>query len=383
MRLKIVLLIVLLPQILIAQQPKVRGYDLLGLAKYCDTYLKSPNLDAVSTLMSTFGNPLPCIEKKIKKDGLKLVQVDLIDATCVRNNKCPEGSPSITDWKVVANRTKQVNALAVKYPQVEWWVSPYLEHDIKDEKIVVKACQVIKENCPTCKCINSPFSGATPKGIPVERHGTKVSAFSISSDGASMFDADNIKNDGNKFQHRNSGNDQTYGWWNEANGRCTGEKTFTPPLKRTAWPEDWQLKMAHKILTTEEDVYPRVPPTCKNVRHVNAMRGEIVKPTAERYCNGQPNEKDLRGNRPLLILTKPGKKGDKIKVYKPDGKEVGCFSYYDSFTTPGTYRWYMGNCSGQNPWELYTDLNQEWGYVHLGQGNCLRFNSIRREGVYR
>ena len=364
-------------------QPRVRGYDVLGVAKYCDTFLKAPHMDAYSVLMGTFGNPLPCLQKKINIKAPKLIQIDLRDATCFRNNKCPSGTPPLTDWSILSKRARDVGIFAEANPVVEIDVSPFLEHDIKDDAVIVKACSIIKENCSRCRCINSPFSGATPKGIPVERHGTKVSAFSVSGDGASTFDGDNIKNDGNKFQHRNSGSDQTYGWWNELNGRCTGEKTFTPPLKRTAWPESWQFQMAHKILTTEEDAYPSVPPICKNVRHVNAKKGEIVKPTAERYCNGQPNEKDKRGNRPLLIITKKSQKGDRIKVYRPDGKEVGCFQYYDRFTTPNTYRWYMGDCSGQNSWELYKELGQEWGYAHLGGGNCLRFNSIRREGVYR
>lgn len=361
----------------------IPGYDVLGMAKYCDTYLKAPRLPSVSSLMRTFGDPIPCLRRALARGDLKYVQMNLRDATCWRNRVCPSGTPSLTDWNDIKRLAQQVNKVAVDFPGTEFYISPYLEHDFKDAKTIQKACQVSLAACPTCKCVNEPFSGTKNTGYPLELHGTKVKAWSVSGDGASMFDGDNIKNDGNNFQHRLAGTDFIYAWWNEINLRCTGEKSFTPINKRTARPEGWQFQMASKILTTQEDPIPAVPAQCRTVRHVEARRGEINKVTAERYCNGQVGENDSRGNKPLLIIRKGGKRGDKLKVLRPDGREVGCFAYYGTFTTPGTHRWYMGNCSGENGWQLYKELGQEWGYATLGGGACLRFNAIRREGVYR
>jgi hypothetical protein len=365
------------------KKPRILSYDVLGLAMFCDTFLKAPKLPGLSTLMNTFGNPLPCVEKRISKGGMELVQVDLRDATCFRNKVCPPGTPALTDWKTLLARAQAVNKLAVKYPSIEWWLSAWLEHDIKDEPTVLLGCDVALKGCPTCQCINSPFSGARPPQLKLELHGTtKASkAFSNSGDGASMFDADNIKNDGNDFQHRTSGSDQEHAWWNELNLRCTGEDHFTPPLQRTAFPELWQFQLAALILQNAEPNAPPAPKACTKVRSVNAKNGEIVKPLAERYCNGKKD--DGRGNKPLLIFKKSGKKGDKIDVVSSDGKKVGCFQYYGTYTKPGLHRWYMGDCSKQNAWQLYKQLGNEWGFVKLGGGNCLKFNSVRREGVYR
>lgn len=354
------------------------GYDVLGLAKYCDTFLRAPALPAFSTLLTTFGNPLSCMERRILQGATTNIQIDIRDSTCFRNHVCPPGTPPLTDWNFLLSKVQAVNRYAIKYPLIDWWVSPFLEHDFTDPAVIRKACQIVKQGCPTCQCINSPASGATPNEIPVERHGTTVRSFMVSGDGASSFDGDNIKNDGNNFQHRTSGSNTTFAWWNELNGRCTGEKSFVSVDKRTAWPELWQFRMAHKIMSTTEDMIPVIPSQCKTVRQVQAP--EIVKPTAEKYCNGAAD--DGRGNKPLLIIKKSGAPGYALPVFRPDGRKVGCFKYFGTYGT-GLYRWYMGSCSGQNPWQLYQDLMQEWGYVLLGNGNCLRFNSIRRQGVYR
>lgn len=361
----------------------VASYDVLALAQYCNVFLKAPKLPGLSTLLNTFGNPLPCIEKRINQAPLSLVQIDLRDATCFRNKVCPPGTPALTDWNVLRKRAASVNNLAVKYPNIDWWVSAWLEHDIKDQATVLKGCEIALQGCPTCKCINSPFSGARPAALKLELHGTtKTSiAFSNSGDGASMFDADNSQNDGNDFQHRLAGKEQQHAWWNELNLRCTGEDHFTPPLQRTAYPELWQFQMAATILLNAEPNAPPAPKVCTKVRIVNSKSGEIVKPLAERYCNGKVD--DGRGNKPLIIMTKKGSKGEKLDVLSSSGKKVGCFMYYGPYSKPGLHRWYMGNCSKQNAWQLMQELGDEWGFLKLGGGNCLKFNSIRRGGVYR
>lgn len=360
------------------------GYDVLGLATYCRTFLSAPKLPAVSTLYGNgsgdFGDPFPCLEKRIAQGGIQKVQMDLVDATCVRNNVCPKGSPSLPALSTVRARAKVLNAHAILHPEIEWWASPYLEQDIKDPAVINQACSTIHSVCPTCHCLNSPFTGARPSGIPVELHGTQSKAFSVSADGSSIFDGDTLKNDGNNFQFRNAGTSQTYAWWNALNNRCTGEHSFTPIINRTERPEAWQFQLANHLMTTDEDAKPANPPQCKSVREVNGA--EIVKPTAEKYCNGSKD--DGRGNKPLLIIRKNGKRGDKLNVYNTTGTLVGCFAYFGPYTRPGTYRWYMGSCSGQNAWELYTDMkSQEWAFADLGNGQCLRFNTVRRMGVYR
>jgi hypothetical protein len=372
---RILFLLILIPQIAFAQS--VKGYDVLGLAKYCDRYLQAPRLPAVSTLLRTFGDPIPCLQKDLNRGGKTDVQINLRDATCHRNKVCPPNTPSITDWNDIKKLALQVNKLAVQYKNVQFWISPYLEHDFKDPKIIQKACQVSLSACPSCSCVNEPFSGTKNTGYPLELHNTKVSAWSVSGDGASMFDGDNIKNDGNNFQHREAGSKFTFGWWNALNLRCQGEKNFTPIEKRTTRPTLDHFQQAYKILTTTEDPIPAAPSVCKTVRKVQGK--EIYKPNAEKYCNGAPNENDSRGDKPLLIIAK---KGNKMPIYRSDGKEVGCFKYYGSYEG-NLHRWYVGNSSGEKPFELYKELGNEWGFAHMGGGQCLLFNSLRRMGIYR
>ena len=377
---KVILLVIALIFSPIVKAETIQGYDALGLAMYCERYLAAPALPAVSTLMATFGDPLPCIEKRIQKGGIQLVQVDLIDATCWRNHTCALGVPQPTDLKVIKQRAQRVNTLAVKYPSIIWQLSPALEHDVKDAAKVKQMIGAAKAGCPTCQIIQSPMSGVVIPGYRIEKHGTQNSAYSISGDGSSIFDGDNIASDGNGFEHRVAGEYSTYAWFNELNLRCTGEKTTTPPKERTEKPTLDLFKQAYLTMQPEAPK-PERPPQCLQVRDI--LQGkEITKPNAESYCNGQP--KDPRGNKPLLIIQYPGSAGQKLSVLNKAGQAVASYCYYGAYPDlPKTYRWYMGNCSGQNPTQLFDALGGEWGFLKLDGGKCLRFNAIRRQGTYR
>lgn len=366
----------------IEQVISYKGYDALALARYCDVYLSAPRLEAVSTLLSTFGDPLPCIKKALDRGGLRLVQVDLIDATCWRNKVCEAGAPKPDDLRVIEARARRVQVLANAFKDVQFQVSPALEHDIKDINKVRAMLAAAKKGCPLCTTVNSPFSGARPPNTNLELHGTKVRAWSVSGDGASMFDADNKDSDNNGFNHTRSGSFSTYAWFNSLNLRCTGEKTFVPPAKRTNQPTRDEFTQAARLFVREESK-PLPPPLCRSTRDVDGKRGEITKPNAEDYCNGNANEKDARGNRPLLIIRKSGARGERAKIYNSNSKEVGCFKYWGTYTTAGTHRWYVGDCSGESPVQLMNELGSEWGFVQFKDKSCIRFNSIRREGVYR
>lgn len=356
----------------------LKGYDVLGVAKYCRTFLAAPPQQAISTLLDTFGDPLPCIDRAVKRGGVKLVQVDLRDATCFRNRVCPPNTPPLTDWKYLRVKAQQVNSLARKHRDVEWWVSPFLEHDFRDPAVILKACSEVQKGCRRCYCINSPFLGARPKELPLELHGSKVRAFKVSADGASSFDADNLRSDGNGFQHRTSGEYVTFAWWPELNLRCTGQKGWVPAKDRTARPTKAQFEQAAALLKREQKS-PPPPRQCKRVRGVDGKRGEIHKTNADQTCNTEPPRP--RGNKPVLIIDKPGKIGDRLSILNSDGKTVGCYAYGGPFND--LHRWYLGTCSGQTPIELMRDLGSEWGWVNLGGGDCLKVNAIRRSGLYR
>ncbi len=364
----------------LARADTIEGYDTLGMAMYCPQYLAAPPLPGVSSLMNTFGNPINCLEKRAQQGGLELVQMDLIDATCWRNHTCAPGVPKPTDLKIITARAREFNVFCAKHPGIKCQASPALEHDEKNPDTVRSMMEAAKAGCPLCDIIQSPMSGVTISGYPVEKHGTQARAYSISGDGSSIFDGDNISSDGNGFVHNQAGTFSTYAWFNELNLRCTGEKTSTPPKQRTEKPTQDLFRQAYLNMQPEPPK-PAPPAQCKQTRDI--MQGkEIMKPNAESYCNGQP--KDPRGNKPLLIIRKAGKPGARLNVLNPAGKSVGAFCYYGSYPDmSGTFRWYMGNCSGQTPTQLYKALGSEWGFAQLGNGQCLRFNAVRRQGTYR
>lgn len=355
-----------------------QGYDVLGLAKYCRTYLAAPKREAVGTLLDTFGDPLPCIERAARRRYLKVVQIDLRDATCVRNRVCPTNTPPLTDWAYLRQKAQQVNVLARKHREIEWWISPFLEHDFTDPGVILKACSIVERTCRRCLCINSPFRGARPKELPLELHGTKVRAFQVSADGASSFDADNIASDGNGYQHRTAGEYVTFSWWPELNLRCTGGKKWVPAKQRTTRPTIDQFRQADAILSRERKS-PRAPSVCRTVRRVDEKRREISKPNADQTCNDE--QPRARGNKPVLIIDRKGRPRDHLKVYNAQGLKVACYGYGGPFE--GLTRWYIGTCSGQSPYELKEALGSEWGWVDLGGGKCLAINALRRIGSYR
>lgn len=343
----------------------VYGYDVLGVAKYCDTYLKAPLLPAVSTLMGTFGDPLPCIEQRIQRGGLTDVQIDVIDGTCWRNRNCEPGVPKPTDTKSLKLRVARVNVLAKKYPSVTFWISPVLEHDIKDPKVVIGLCGSALSECPSCQCINSPFSGAKPPALKLELHGNDTRAYSVSNDGASLFDSNSVR-------YRESGTNYVYAWFPEMNLRYSGEKTFIPPSKRTCKPSAELFKQAYLVLQ-EPEAKAEAPASCESTRDVTS--DEIWKTNAESYCND-----DVRGNKPLYISKL---KGTKYPIISKTGTEIACIKLYGPYSgKPGYNRHYIGSCSGDSPVQLYNKAGGEWAFIKNGK-TCIRVNAIRRLGSYR
>lgn len=361
-----------------AEEP-IYGYDTLGMAKYCDKVLKAPSLPSLSSLMNTFGNSLNCIEKLAKqnKEKFQYLQMDLIDATCWRNNNCAPGVPKPTDYKIIEARAREVKVtcdiIRQHYnPDFECWVSFALEHDVKNCRDVQKAIDASLKGCPTCKAIQSPFSGCVVPNVPVERHGNKVKSFSVSNDGESIFDS-------KSGEYRKNGLKFVYAWFGEMNGRPTGLDHWIPPKQRTCWPTSDLMRQAYLVLQPPELPRSEAPTACKNT--VNVKEPEILKTNAEAY-NPCPHP-DPRGNKPLWITKLKGKKGDKLDVLSQEGKKIACFKYYGTFSAPGMHRWYMGDCSGQTPVQLFDAANGEWAFIRKPDGNCVRFNTIRRGGVTR
>lgn len=352
---------------------RIYGYDALGLAMYCDRWLQAPKLPYISTLDNTFGDPLPCLNKGVPIHKLTDVQIDLVDYTCYRNKTCPPGTPAQGDLRVIEQRAKKYRTFKQCYPHINVWLSPGLEHDVKDESKVRGMLNAAARGCPECKVINSPYTGARPAGIPLELHGNKAEAFAVSNDGVSIFD-------GNSGTYRTNGQKYIAAWFNELNLRFTGEDKPPPPKLRKCKPTGNLFKQAFLVLDVE-DPKPGFPRQCQIQRDIKAP--EILKTNGESYCNN-----DSRGNRPLYITKISGRRGSRLDIYTSLWKKIGYFGYYGTYSAAGYHRWYVGEVgSGQTPDQLY-DQNgrKEWAFIVRrtgGKTECTRFNTIRRLGTYR
>lgn len=339
------------------------GLDLLGLAK-TDAALvarEADNNSAVGFLDVTFGNPYPHLKILLTSGKFTKVRVHLVDYTCYRNKKCLPGTLPESDVSRIKKRAKRFAEFMNQFPGVEQFVSPALEHDVKDEAVVRAWFNAIKVNAPRAKLVCSAFTGWCPAGAIKEKHGNSAKAAIVSNDGQSLFDS-------NSWEYRKHGTRLVFGWINAFNGRTSGEKTFTPPLKRVNWPTSDNIKQVVRILREPE---PKPPSGCQAVK-----APELLKTNAEYY--GKELD-DGRGDKALFITEK---KYQILKIFKVGStSEIGCLRYYGSFSGGG-HRYYIGSCSKEAPTELMDELRSEWGELR-GDGRCWLINSVRRLGVER
>jgi hypothetical protein len=224
-------------------------------------------------------------------------------------------------------------------------------------------CEAVEKGCPECKCVNSPFTGARPSGIPVESHNPKENTFSLSTDGISIFDID-------ATEYSNRGKYTNYMWFPELNLRFTGEKQFVMPKQRRCKPPIWLFRQAHQ-LTKPLLPEPPAPPVCKSVRRLQGK--ELWKTNAESYCNS-----DKRGNRALFISRY---RDSSLDIIDPRGRKIAFLRYYGTFE--GVYRrHYLGTGSGENPFRLFRKAGGEHIFIKRGS-ECIRVNAVRRLGYYR
>jgi hypothetical protein len=205
----------------------LKGLDILGLARHDDRAIASiipPNY-ALGCLLGTFGDPLPKLERLLLTGKIKAVRVHLTNGCGQRNhNEEPQYEVKETDLRGFANRALKVQALKAKFPAVDWYVSPRLEYDEANRKIVDSWFEVIRNTIPGAIPVASCVSGYRPASALVEIHGNGARGDIISNDGASLSDAPSTYCAGARKI--------AFGWLHTMNGRGPGDKTFVPPSKR-------------------------------------------------------------------------------------------------------------------------------------------------------
>lgn len=346
--------------------PKFKGVDILGLAMQdvgmiCGTI---PPNTALGFLQYTFGDAFPAARQCLKTGKVSAFRVHCSNGPCARNRNCDTEEPKANDLKSLTKCAVNAQSLYNDFGK-PCYISPRVEHDEKDKKLVNQWFSVIKANAPNCIPVISAFTGYAPPGIMAEKHGNSAYGAIISNDGQSIFDA-------NSDQYSQSASEIQFNWTNRDNLRVSGEKTFTKPKKRSKSKRLTKLELIQKIrLLNKSAAKPADPKFCKTIKDVPS--NEIHKPNAEDYDNG-----DVRGGRPLLISRM---NADRFDILDPSGKKIGCFKKYGPFDGGGS-RFYEGSCSGLHAVELMDKAKSEWVFARSGN-TCYRINIIRRGGNYR
>lgn len=202
------------------------GYDFLALAKMDGRMLAheiKPNT-AVGFLVGSFGDYRKNLKTLLDSGKVVAVRAHLSNGPCERNGNCEVGEIGPTDYKAMERRLIQLVRVLHKYPNVQLYVSPRLEHDVTNRKIVQKWLDIMSPFKGFATPVISAYKGHVPRGVLVEKHGNKVKADIISNDGESLWDAA-------PGWH---GNAKTiaFGWIPECNGKRALQQPWIPPSRR-------------------------------------------------------------------------------------------------------------------------------------------------------
>lgn len=221
-----------------------KGFDLLGLAKQNIKMLirNLPKGCAIGVLAGTFGEVTKPLASLLDTGKVVAVRAHLINTVCKRNNNCEAGEPSPYDIDVLRRRAVKFEMLAHRYPKVKFFISPALEYDEKDIKLIKKWVRVIKDVVPSCEVVLNPHTGVTIDGPLREKHGNKYTPSDIrSNDGADFFDLEDFD------RYKNQGRIMTLGWTYSFNCRAKSGP-WVPPSQRTIKCTAKEIKDMWKLL---------------------------------------------------------------------------------------------------------------------------------------
>lgn len=165
------------------------GFDLLGLAHYSNLPTRSPK--SIGCLDSTFGDPIPNIIKLSSRGSLDNIRVHLLDGSCLRLHNCAKGDPlygyTTASFermlfkkhsrisRQLITRLSRYKELAGLYPNVHFFISPILEHNLSKKAWRILANQV-KNVFPEVRLVNNalnPKNAERYRGAWIEDHGYK------------------------------------------------------------------------------------------------------------------------------------------------------------------------------------------------------------------
>lgn len=349
---------------------------------------------AVGTLDTTFGTALNPIISVLSAFKPAYYRAHIINATCIRNNNCgkyeigygyskasfdaavKKKSPKIL--KPFKERVQLYRGLAGQFSNIEFIISPALEHDLSKQSWRVLA-DAVYSIWPDVQLANSPDVGVSVEtylGAWIERHGNNPQADAdiVSLDGvdATGIDIDQFINRIKRLAHVKL----VYLWLGLDNCRV-GQ--WQDPRVRKNCPSAKTLELMSHLIDPQPAPVKFTGTQCKKITPFKAP--DIWKPLAESKI-----APDTRAELPVIISK--GFKNGNLDVLSSNGKRIGSLGYYGTYLDQG-YRWYSGYRGGSKnsgyEFQQGGTVNSGSPYAWLRQGSTCKgpFLGGRRQGVMR
>lgn len=343
----------------ISAEPESFGIDYLGGARYPDVVVENhPEGFACGFLWEVdgFGSAKKAVNQLLKSGKCTKIRIHLSwkDSHNFTESDIPEAE----------RKTQEVMATIGKFPRVQFYISPWLEHKANLQLIQKLKRTVKKYFTPQVKYVNSFISGGAylPNEINEIHHSFNVPRgdYIYSDDGVTALDSDVSKIN---ITHKNA-------------------------LIRYLWDSSLNLKYATDEIIRRED--RKLIPPAKLIQSLALMaqdKGDTSLPAKELYKaygeaepeNGDHSKPISRSWKPLFILTE---KASEV-VLKVKGQIVATFSYSKPYLEPNRYI-YRSNEWGIDIAERVRKITGEnLANVWVNDKRIGKINLLFRENFYR
>lgn len=348
----------------------VPGIDYLGGAKYIDTAIAvHPKGWAAGFIYDVdgFGNAHAAIDKFCSKAQPSSVRAHMMwrDDHKFENERL---------WPTIVARAKKFAELSAKYPHIQFFCSPALEHRLpaaKMRKLIIQVQAVLPAHV---RVVNSYISGgqAVPEVIN-EVHGDRPgkpkgpNGYFVSYDGTSMFNKDV-----EAWKKRYADAHILFSWEFRNNLR-QGPDDKTPRAKRRTRPSKEYL-LSQIRLMKPKGTAPRFKFTEGRKIH------RLVSPSLlKSHAEDEKGISEGRCNRLLFIIPQ---KVSEVSLVNWAGNTVGKAKYYSRYERTG-HRYYFSGYGYQYGETAAIESGSEWVVLKVGNEYFEPVNPAFRKGSFQ
>ena len=290
----------------------IYGLSYLGGAKYPDVIAKSHPTGFAAKFFGpkVFGDPTHAIDQLLATGKCPVLMLQV----CYRSDHNYQAS----DLQDFISYAGHLNPIIDKYPNVEFRLSPYCEHNIKDPAFIQQTLDAMIKYYHRPYYVNSPMNGVMPSFVPNnEFHGgghPKTPHYQFDYDGVAAEDADNETDKANF-----SNGDIFFLWGPRFNGKWSMNDT-TPIPQRTGWPDSNYINALAFLATSKG--------------HTSLPNHYLYKMYAEMH-----NAADPKGGHPVIIIPEHT---NEVILRDSKGNVIDVLPYYGPYTD-GRHRYYSKN----------------------------------------